>query len=463
MKLSICIDAGTTRFKAAFVTHRGEVVARSEYYYPSENDVRHEYKTGYFSGALKMTMEKLLHGTDVKAVEALGVTGHGPTLIPVNERGKALYPGVGYLDDRVKKYIKMLADRKTDRITSTMYAPIALFFKEEMPDVYRNTRYFLQTFDYIAYLLTGEFTASSSSAGIKPWDDKALELAGLDAQKFPKIHYMGQRLGTLSASAQKDYGIPSGLPVHAIGVDFAAALAGTNALEKGKSCERSGSSGGINLCWDSPVDDNRLLSYRHFMKGLWNIAGITSMSGKAIEWAHRVFGTTECPPHIREKRTGEIIFFPYLKGERTPLWNPYAKGMFYGLTADHTKEDLVFSVHLGIVFSLRDCMEIIENNGCAYQYPVVTTGWGARNDWFIQLKSNVTGKEFSKLQVEDAELLGIAAILAASSGYYQGLSEAAENIIRTEKIFTPEKGSYQYYSEQYKIYKELQQKLLDFF
>jgi xylulokinase len=462
-KTFLCIDAGTTRFKAALVSGAGKILEKSEYYYSSENNSLHEYRTRDFHHALAHSTKELskaaVHGT----IAGVGITGHGPTLIPVDRDGKPLHRAVGYLDNRVKKYVESMTQKKTDRITSTMYIPIALFFLHEMPDIYTRTHRFLQVFDYLAYLLTGAFSASSSSVGIKPWDRSQIERAGLDPDKFPKIRYMGETIGMVTEEASQRFFIPSGVPVFAIGVDFAAALAGTGMIEKGKSCERSGSSGGINLCWDSPVDDPRLLSYTHFIEGMWNVAGITTTSGKAVEWISSIVDTKHFSPPARERSGGELLFFPYLKGERTPLWNPYAKGMFFGLTSEHTKSDIIFSVYLGIVLSLMDCVQIITENRCSFDSPAVTTGWGAKIDWFSQLKADVTGLSFSKIQTSDAELLGIALVCAVASGLYENIHEAVPNTVRAVKTFEPGESIHRHYEGVFLQYKELQQKVKDSF
>jgi xylulokinase len=455
----LCIDAGTTRFKAAVVSQTGEILGRSDHLYAPGEGFFHEYRIGEFEGALKQTLRILSSEVDPARITACGITGHGPTLIPVGRDRKPLYTGVGYLDERVKKYIQRLTERQTDRITSTMYIPIALFFREEFPAIYERTEKFLQSFDYLAFLLTGIYTASSSQSGIKPWDEKSLEQSGLNAEKFPPVVYMGAGIGNVTKGAAKAFGIPAGIPVFAVGVDFAAALVGTDTMAKGKSCERSGSSGGINLCWDAHIKDNRILSYEHFMPELWNLAGITTTWGKALDWINRVLGIKETIFPERKTAAEEIIFFPYLKGERTPLWNPYAKGTFYGLTTEHTREDILFSVYLGIALSLRDCMQIIEDQGGKFLSPVVATGWGAKEDRFIQLKSDVTGKSFSKIQTEDAELLGIASVLAVSSGLAKSLPQAAGAIIREKKQFHPNEKTFDHYTTIFNTYKELQQKL----
>ncbi|UCB46112.1 MAG: hypothetical protein JSV25_01425, partial [Spirochaetota bacterium] len=431
----ICIDAGTTRFKAACITQSGRIMKRSDYFYGKDQKAFHEYTMSDFKNALRVTLGTILKDMDRKKISAVGITGHGPTLIPVDRHGKVLSSAVGYLDDRVKRHINDLARKKSDHITSTMYLPIAKFFEKELPSVYERTHKFLQAFDYIAFLLTGEFTASSSSSGIKPWDSDKIIKSGLDADKFPDIHYMGETIGRLSKNAAEEYGIPESVPAYAIGVDFAAALVGTGTMGKGRSCERAGTSGGINLCWNSPIHDNRLLCYEHFIPDLWNVAGITTSSGKALDWIKRILGVDELSVFKPNPMTQKLIFLPYLKGERTPLWNPYAKGVFFGLEETHDRQDLLQSVFLGVALSVNDLIDIIESNGCRFDFPIVTTGGQASNEWFIQLKSDVTGKQFCTTQTHDAELLGIVMVLAREMGHYPDLCTAWEHIVKTTKVF----------------------------
>ena len=451
----LCIDAGTTRFKAAAITPQGEVLAGEDCNYASANGSVHEYSHHDLIAAFSQTVRAILCVTSPESIIGIGITGHGPTLIPLDSHCKPLHPGVGYLDDRVKRYIRRLADRENDKITSTMYIPIALFFREEMPGMYERTSAFLQPFDYLALLLTGVCVASSSSSGIKPWHSSKILEAGLDQEKFPLICYMGEEIGKTTPEAAGRYGIPAGVPLYAVGVDFAAALVGTNMLEPGRSCERAGSSGGINLCSDKPVHDDRLLCYEHFIRGTWNVAGITSTYGKAVEWAEKILDADD---FIQERLCREppgIIFLPYLKGERTPLWDPYAKGVFFGLEHKHDAVDLLIAVHTGIALSMRDCIGIIESHNCRFRHPIVTTGGLTWDEWFMQLKADVTGKTFSRMQLFDAELLGIAIVLAASLGYYKSLATAASAILREEKRFTPRKRKTLLYDRLFRQYCEI--------
>ncbi len=457
----LVIDAGTTRFKVALITPEGKAHKKANRYYSQKPSNFHIYTPGDFIESLKHTFGIILKDINHPQIRGIGVTGHGPTLIPVSKDGKPLYTAIGYLDERVSQYVKRLKSMFGDNLTSSMYIPIALYFKEEHPDTYQKTYRFLQSFDYINYLLTGNFCSTSSDLGISPWTNSTLESAGLDPDKFSRIYGMGVTIGETSQNAFELFGIPPGIPVHSVGIDFAAAILGTGALDRGKSCERAGSSGGINLCWDKPVDDPRLLCYSHFKKTLYNIAAITSTSGRALQWIGKICGSFKVSPPKSLTELKKIIFLPYLKGERTPLWNPKASGLFFGLRDEHTRRDIILSVYTGICLSVRDCIEIIEENGCEFTDPVAITGWGAKIEWFVKLKAAVTGKRYMLLQTEDGELLGCMIVCAVNDRFYNTIEEAVSSVLKVKKIVEPDPNEYEYFADFYEKYKRLRKILYE--
>jgi xylulokinase len=479
----LCVDAGTTRFKTALITPRGELLAQEDRRYRSAASVPaaiHEYDPEEFVQALAATARGLL-GRVKARISAVGITGHGPTLIPVGRDGGALHPAVGYLDDRVRPFIRRLARQSSDHITSTMYLPIALFFKEKLPRVYRHTRVFLQGFDYLAFRLTGETAASSSTQGLRPWVGERIEEAGLDRSLFPPVRFMGERIGTTGTEA-REFGIPPGVPVVAVGVDFAAALIGTGALDRGRSCERAGSSGGINLCWDREIEDSRLLCYRHFVPGMWNVAGITSTYGKAIDWARELAGPEpeggsragdagaggggpEPPPGAGAAgRPAACLFLPYLKGERSPLWNPDARGMLAGVSRGPLPPGYVLQAALqGIAFSIRNSIDLMEQAGCRFSGPIVSTGGAAGGGRFLQLKADVVGKPFALARARDAELPGIAMVLAVSEGRYPDVRAAARDLVKPGRVYRPREQAARVYDRLYEQYLRVQASLVPFF
>ncbi|UCB46069.1 MAG: hypothetical protein JSV25_01205, partial [Spirochaetota bacterium] len=141
----------------------------------------------------------------------------------------------------------------------------------------------------------------------------------------------------------------------------------------------------------------------------------------------------------------------------------YAKGVFFGLEETHDRQDLLQSVFLGVALSVNDLIDIIESNGCRFDFPIVTTGGQASNEWFIQLKSDVTGKQFCTTQTHDAELLGIVMVLAREMGHYPDLCTAWEHIVKTTKVFEPDKEKHGFYSELYGLYRELRATVSKYF
>ena len=268
------------------------------------------------------------------------MTGHGPTLIPVDRRGCPSIPGVGYLDDRVKKYVKALAEKAGNRLTSTMYLPIALFFKEEQPEIYGNTHKIPPVLRLSRHLLTGEYTASASSPGIRPWDDEALRIGGLTAAKFPSVSFMGREIGRTTRRARERFGVPAGLPVYAVGVDFAAALVGAGRAREGQVLRTRGLFGRNQPLLGPFRRRQKAPELRALHRGVVERGGHHEHLGLAVDWAECALGIERTPSVRCGEVPKRVIFFPYLKGERTPLWDPYRRAGFYGLRLEHTKGDL---------------------------------------------------------------------------------------------------------------------------
>ena len=460
-KTFLCIDAGTTRFKTAVISSFGTIIAKKDYYYKdplSRNFRFHYYRQKDFYEAFKLTIENIKKEFNLKKISAIGVTGHGQTLVPIGKEILPIYESFGFLDDRLYSYVEIVKKYMKDDAVSLMYIPLALYFKNELPSIYRHTYSFLTPSDYISFLLTKKFFTSVSSPTIEPWKLESLEKFGLDTSKFPKFIYMGQKIGNTTLKAKNLFDIPEGIPVFAMGGDFAMGELGTGTVEYGKAYLRFGTSAGINICWDKNITDRRVLSYKHFIQGLWNISAIINTAGISIDWAKRILKIKETPK-LLEKSSKNILFFPYLKGEKTPLWNPNITASIIGIKDGIDKIDILFSILLGIIMGLKEGIEIIEEHGASFNKPIVTSGWWAGINWFLQMIADITGKKYATIQNSDAELLGIAVVLSKAIGVYPDLKTGVKTIVKTKKIFKPDLARTDYYNRFYEKYKHIRDKL----
>jgi len=460
----LSIDVGTTRFKSAIINSSGKIIVKSNHYYREDTFKKlhhHFYDREEFFEAFKLSLNKIKQYFDINSISAIGITGHGQTLIPIGEKIIPIHESIGFLDDRITLYTDFVREKIPNDIISIMYIPIALFFKKELTSIYKKTKAFLTPSDYIAFLLTEKFFISVSSPTIEPWKFEILKKFDLDTTKFPKFKYMGQIIGYTTPKTKDLFGIQKGIPVFAMGGDFAMGELGTGTISIGNAYLRFGTSGGINLCWNKNINDPRILSYKHFIDNLWNISAIINTAGITIDWIKNNLKIRHIPENI-DKIGKEVLFFPYLKGEKTPLWDPKLTASIIGLKKNVNKSDILISVIIGIIMGIREGIEIIEEHGCKFSEPITASGWWSGIEWFMQMVSDITGKKYNIIQNNDAELLGIAIVLSKIFGIYPDLKTSAKSILKIKKTFIPNPNLKKYYNTLYKKYKTIRNKLYSY-
>jgi xylulokinase len=336
-----------------------------------------------------------------------------------------------------------------------------------MPDVYERTRYFFSCPEYVAFILTG--TAVTFLPGPRferyIWEVEAIRKLGMDPGKFPGFLESGRLVGTVSREGESATGVPSGVPVFAAGPDFIVSLLGTGTVVPGRACIRSGTSEGINLCSEKPVEDPRLMCLGHPARGLWNISGIISTSGKALEWIRLASGKggEEYEQSFRDIESipagaNRLLFLPYLAGERAPHWDPRARGAFIGLTLNHGSRDMMRAVVESTAFAIRDVLEVMEEIGLTVA-DLRITGKPSRSRPWNQIKADVSGRRILLPAVEDPDLTGDACLALYGLGDYDSVSRAAEDIVKIGEAFEPRPGNRAVYDELFPLYRESYVKL----
>ena len=269
------------------------------------------------------------------------MSGNGPTLVAADARGQPLAYALTWMDRRAIGEAEEVSAACGAYVDPSFYLPKALWIARRRPELYARTAHFFACPEFIDFHLTGEactvLPAPEFSRYI--WTEEMIGRWGWTrASSRPSCPPRGW-LGRVRRQAEETLGVPAGLPVITGGPDFIMTLLGTATVRPGRVCERSGTSEGINLCSSVPLEDSRLLTLPHIIGGCWNISGMISTSGKALEWFkaatgregmdYEAFLEDVClvPPGARR-----LLFLPYLSGERAPIWDPYARGTFLGLT-----------------------------------------------------------------------------------------------------------------------------------
>ncbi|MFI3207153.1 MAG: FGGY-family carbohydrate kinase, partial [Clostridia bacterium] len=261
-----------------------------------------------------------------------------------------------------------------------------------------------------------------------------------------------------------------GVPVVAGGLDAACGTLGAGVIKAGQTQEQGGQAGGMSICLDSYKADIRLIMGTHVVPDLWLLQGGTVGGGGAVNWFEREFchkerdiAKTEGGNSFYHMDKGAeiigagsdgMVFLPYLAGERSPIWDTNAKGVFYGIDFSKTKDHFARAVMEGVAFSLRHNLEIAETAGAKVEV-LCAMGGAANSRLWTQIKADVTGKTITVPSSDTATALGAAILAGVGTGMYDSFEEAVDLTVKTKREHNPNEENAENYNKAYEIYLEL--------
>jgi xylulokinase len=491
------IDVGTSSCKAGIFDCTGNLMAdESEsyaVYYPkpgwAEQDPN-EWWQGVCA-AIRSCIKKA--DIDKADIAAVGIAGQSWSAIPVDSGGNVLHNTPIWMDTRAKSICQSVAESiGADRIFDvsgnpfqpTYSAPKILWFKENMPEVYRNARYFLQSNSFIAYKLTGEFTQDKSqgyglhvydiSRGV--YDHKLADDMDIDIDKLPDIYECSDVIGRITTQAAMATGLAMGTPVVAGGLDAACGTLGAGVILEGQTQEQGGQAGGMSICLDSPLMHKKLILSNHVAHGKWLLQGGTVGGGGTLNWFLKEFGQKEeqmaqsegksafeiMSEEARSIAPGSegLIFLPYMSGERSPIWDEKAKGVFFGLGYDKSRAHMIRALMEGVAYSLYHNVKTA-NECSANIESFQAVGGAAKSAVWAQIKADVTGIPVKVSKSDTATTWGAAILAGVGAGIYKDCEQALEASQASEQNYEPDPEKHKIYERYYSIYLELYDKLKD--
>ena len=495
--LLLGIDIGTSACKVAVFDLDGRIVCQSakEYpvYYPGPGCVE-QNPVEWWQGVCHAIREALHLGkVDPGRIAGIGVDGQSWSAIPVNKAGEVLHNTPIWMDTRSAGLSRKVVDRvgfdKIFGISGNSFEPSystpkMLWFKEMMPGVYNETYKFLQSNSYIVYKLTGIMSQDISQGyGIHSfhmktgkWDDAFCEELGISREKLPEIFACHEIVGEVTGKAGEETGLAKGTPVVAGGLDACCGTLGAGVVNVGQTQEQGGQAGGMSICLDEALAHPKLILSFHVVPDLWLLQGGTVGGGGSIKWFRQEFGayeeelgrkTGDSPFKIMDDEAAAIpagaegvIFLPYLAGERSPIWDKDAKGVFFGLSYNKTRAHMIRSVLEGSAYALCHNLETAEESGVTVN-ELVAMGGAANSRLWTQIKADVTGKRIKVPTSDTATTLGAAILAGVGTGRYKSFKEAAERTIRVTRTHEPDMLNYEKYRKYFDIYLQLYEKLKD--
>jgi xylulokinase len=257
-------------------------------------------------------------------------------------------------------------------------------------------------------------------------------------------------------------GLPAGLRVAAGGGDNAAAGVGNGIVRDGVVSSSIGTSGVVFAHSDTVRIDplGRLHSFCHAVPGKYHVMGVTLSAGGSFRWWRDTgaggldYGAMAAMAADVPPGSEGLLFMPYLAGERTPYLDPHARGAFVGLTSRHSLAHLTRAVMEGVVYSLKDCLDLITGLGMPIT-EVRATGGGARNELWCQLQADVFGLPVHRSGVDEGPAFGAALLAGVACGAYADVSDACSRIQLAPEVTAPDAARNALYERYHAVYSEL--------
>ncbi len=499
MEVILTIDIGTSSVKVAIINFKGQLVKnfQTNYstHYLNPNSLEQDPEDWWHavkSGIHQILKEKQNIKIPKYSIIGIACCGHSPTLVCVDKQGEILRPAIIWQDSRAVKEVEYIKDRVNDKFHKPiMNSPLTpssriaklLWLKNNEPDIMKKVYALLEPKDYINLRLTEEYNTSFLSGRnlieIKTGKvhSKFLNMLEIPESIVPKAVPSYSIIGTTTKSLEDEIGLPKGIPVIAGEMDSITSIIGTGINKKNMCYNVSGTSEIIGISINQQVNLSRTKKQPYFSYPFYNnlqiIFEATQASGKSINWfIKNIIGSDKSPNKLmltNEKnnflKMNPLIFLPYIEGERSPIWDSRARGIFFGLNSQHSKFDLYRAILEGIGFSILqnfEILRIISNKDDIPDYLRVSGG-GAENNYLNQIKADILGKKVVTTKFCESGLLGGAILAMIGLGIYS-FDNAVKKMVHTDKIFQPNmEKHHRYYLRLFPIYKKLYQNNIELF
>ena len=489
------IDIGTSACKTALFYGDGRVKASESEVYPVYHPRQGwaEQNPDEWWKAVCTAVKRMLEKSNIApgSILGIGIDGQSWSAIAVDGDGKSLCNTPIWMDTRAQGICDRLRLEIGEKnifavcgnpLQPTYTLPKVLWYKENMPDVYRKADKILQSNSYIVYKLTGEKTQDISQGyGYQcfdmhtgKWDESLCSEMGLRRDLLPDILSCHQVAGYVTAEAAAESGLCEGTPVVAGGLDAACGALGVGVIHEGETQEQGGQAGGMSVCMEEYHADPRLILGSHVVPGRWLLQGGTVGGGGILRWFEAEFCCEERLDAKEnnisvfaemDKRASAVlpgseglIFLPYMAGERSPIWNSDAKGVYFGLDYAKTRAHMLRASMEGVAFSLIHNLETAENAGARIE-SLKAMGGAANSSLWTQMKSDITGKPVAVPAADTATTLGAAILAGVAAGVYSDFEQAVKKTVRINKSYKPNEENREVYSKNYETYLALYKQL----
>lgn len=499
------IDIGTTNVKAIIISEDGTVAATSsrsnQLIFPGPNMAEQDAML-WWDNVVQILQEitKRAGTAIVKRLRGISVSSQTVTMLPVDRRGTPLRHALIWMDSRSAAELNYIIDSIgiNDLVSLIGAQPDVAFlpnkilwFRKNEPELFGKTYRILQASSFINYKLTGAMSMDIDQAvrsqclDLKSlqWSDEISHVIGVDLNTLlPDLKLTTEVIGAVSAKAAAETGLISGIPVVAGASDAMASMFATGLSTLGEAGESSGTTSLVFVGSDTRSATNLpVVTKPCAIDGMpFVFDAPINTSGAALKWYLDTFGLPEkvyadahninIYTHLNEIALKDsvpgshgVLFFPYLLGERAPLWNSHARGMFIGMSLDTARADMARSVFEGTAFALRHVMETIKAAGGKANCLRITGGGAKSRTWSI-IKASMLRIPVYILDEKSGDVpFGDALIAGHAVGVFSDLKKSINQLIQVKEIIAPNEEWAAIYDQLYPYYLNMYQHLDDDF
>lgn len=493
MDFLLGIDLGTSGTKTVLFDSTGRRLASCTVEYPlyqPKNGWAEQEPEDWWR-AVRETTQAVLAKSGVQAgdIRGIGIAGQMHGLVMLDEQGKVLRKAILWCDGRTQAQCDEITESiGRDKLLSITANPALtgftagkiLWVRQNEPEIYEKCRHILLPKDYIRYKLTGQFaTDVSDASGMnlldvpkREWSSEILSRLEIDRALLGKMYESCEVTGTVTRAAAEATGLAEGTIVVGGAGDNAAAAIGTGVVQKGKAFTTLGTSGVIFAHADQVTIDpkGRVHTFCSAVPGAWTVMSCTLSAGLSLQWFRNQFcsaerevaATLEQDPY--EIMTAEaekspigsnrLIYLPYLMGERSPLLDSDARGVFFGLSAIHRRGDLIRAVMEGVAYSQRQCLDVFREMGVDVS-DMAICGGGGRSPLWRQMLADLYRCPVKTIASEQGPALGAAILAGVGAGVYDSVAEGCSMAVLQGEHSTPDMANAEAYEPYYQLYCKL--------
>ena len=493
MKYVLGIDLGTSGTKTVLFDQNGTAMASATVEYPMSqphNGWAEQDPKDWWNAAVQ-TIKTVLTKSGVckDDVVSLGISGQMHGLVMLDENGEVLRPSIIWCDQRTQKECdeihekvgkeKLISITANPALTGFTLSKI-LWVRNNEPEVYAKCRHILLPKDYVRYMLTGDFaTEVSDASGMqlldvpnRCWSDELLQILDIDKSLLAKVYESCEVTGHVHDEAAALTGLSNATLVVGGAGDNAAAAVGTGVVVDGTAFTTIGTSGVVFAHTDELAIDpkGRVHTFCCAVPGAWHVMGVMQAAGLSLKWFRDTFCAAEKEAanmmgvdayDLTNKEAAQspiganrLIYAPYLMGERTPHLDADCRGMFFGLSAMHTRRDLLRAVMEGVTYGLKDSLSVLAEMGVAPE-TMLACGGGGKSPLWRQMLADVFKVPVATTVNTEGPALGVAILAGVGAGLYESVPAACAAMIHNNPAQEPIPENVPEYAKVYELFKKL--------